>query len=232
MTQTSAAERAALAAFARGRRCLAEIGVFQGVGARLLTAAMDPGGIYFAVDPYPGGRLGVDFNWLIARREVARNPPRRVVWIRSRGADAPADPRLHGHRFDFVFIDGDHTYRGLRGDWTAWRPLIGEGGIVALHDTRGGRLSSAAEGLRVQPPARHARGAVRLPALSRRGDFAGRCFRGRRGGGYADDLAPHRRGADVNAYRAGAMPATTRLRARRYLPPIRARRYDSGRAAA
>lgn len=37
--------------------------------------------------------------------------------------------------FDFVFIDGDHTYNGVRADWLAYSPLVRPGGTVAFHDT-------------------------------------------------------------------------------------------------
>ena len=37
--------------------------------------------------------------------------------------------------FDFVFIDGDHTYDGVRADWLAYSPLVRSGGLVAFHDT-------------------------------------------------------------------------------------------------
>lgn len=33
-----------------------------------------------------------------------------------------------------VLIDGDHSYRGAKGDILAWLPNIKEGGIVAVHD--------------------------------------------------------------------------------------------------
>lgn len=36
---------------------------------------------------------------------------------------------------DFVFIDGDHTYQGVKTDWLAWSPLVRPGGLVAFHDT-------------------------------------------------------------------------------------------------
>lgn len=35
---------------------------------------------------------------------------------------------------DFVYIDGDHSYEGIRADLEAWFPLIREGGIIAGHD--------------------------------------------------------------------------------------------------
>lgn len=36
---------------------------------------------------------------------------------------------------DFIFIDGDHSFAGLEGDWNGWSPLVAPGGIVALHDS-------------------------------------------------------------------------------------------------
>lgn len=37
--------------------------------------------------------------------------------------------------FDFAFIDGDHTYEGIRSDWLGYSPLVRPGGLVAFHDT-------------------------------------------------------------------------------------------------
>lgn len=35
---------------------------------------------------------------------------------------------------DLVFIDGDHSYRGAKGDILAWLPNIKPGGVIAVHD--------------------------------------------------------------------------------------------------
>lgn len=37
-------------------------------------------------------------------------------------------------KIDFVFIDGDHTYEGVRRDYEMYSPLVKKGGIVAFHD--------------------------------------------------------------------------------------------------
>ena len=37
--------------------------------------------------------------------------------------------------FDFAFIDGDHSYEGVRADWLTYSPLVRSGGLVAFHDT-------------------------------------------------------------------------------------------------
>lgn len=35
---------------------------------------------------------------------------------------------------DFLFIDGDHTYDGVKRDFELYLPLVAKGGMVALHD--------------------------------------------------------------------------------------------------
>lgn len=35
---------------------------------------------------------------------------------------------------DFVFIDGDHSYEGVKADIEAWRPKVRSGGMIAGHD--------------------------------------------------------------------------------------------------
>lgn len=41
---------------------------------------------------------------------------------------------LHGHELDFLFIDGDHSYEGVREDFMMYSPLVREGGLIAFHD--------------------------------------------------------------------------------------------------
>lgn len=135
-TQTSEAERDCLARHASDRRRLIEIGVWHGVTTSRLRRVMASDGLLVGVDPYPKGRLGFNAQRIIARREVARVGRGSVRWERKTGVEAA---RELGNSaivpVDFVFIDGDHTFDGLRGDWEAWSGLVAEGGIVALHDS-------------------------------------------------------------------------------------------------
>jgi len=36
---------------------------------------------------------------------------------------------------DFLFIDGDHSYNGIKADYEDYSPLVRPGGLVACHDT-------------------------------------------------------------------------------------------------
>ena len=135
-TQTSEAERDCLARHAKGRRRLVEVGVWHGVTTCRLRRVMAPDGVLLGVDPFPKGRLGFSAQRRIARREVARVPNGEVRWERKAGVEAAREWAARGGApVDFVFIDGDHSFEGLRGDWEAWSGLVAEGGVVALHDS-------------------------------------------------------------------------------------------------
>jgi predicted O-methyltransferase YrrM len=134
--QTTEAERDCLARHVAGKKRVVEIGVWHGVTTCRLRAAMAPNGVLFGIDPYPVGRLGFSAPRLIAHTEVARVPNGSIQWIRKKGIDAAYDyATLYGDLVDFVFIDGDHSYEGLQGDWEAWSPLVTPSGCVALHDS-------------------------------------------------------------------------------------------------
>ena len=42
--------------------------------------------------------------------------------------------RLAGNFLDFLFIDGDHTYAGVKADFEMYAPLVRSGGLIAFHD--------------------------------------------------------------------------------------------------
>ncbi len=39
-----------------------------------------------------------------------------------------------GESYDFIFIDGDHSYEGVAADFINYRPLLSPGGCIAFHD--------------------------------------------------------------------------------------------------
>lgn len=41
---------------------------------------------------------------------------------------------LKGRKLDFLFIDGDHTYEGVKRDFELYKRLVRRGGIIAFHD--------------------------------------------------------------------------------------------------
>ncbi len=140
LTQTTHAERQILRDAANGKKRLAEIGVFHGVNSRAFREVMAPDAVLIAIDPYYRFFFGIrGSGWArrIAHREVDKVARGKVIWIEETGANAVRRPEIAGLLpIDFIFIDGDHSYEGLKADWASWSPNVVPGGIVALHDSR------------------------------------------------------------------------------------------------
>ena len=116
---------------------LVEIGVWHGVTTSVLWRAMAPDGVLWAIDPFPRGRFGFSYQRRIARSEAARVTNGTVRWVRTTGELAAQIYRSEGAPpTGLVFIDGDHSYEALAGDWSAWSSLVAKGGVVCLHDSR------------------------------------------------------------------------------------------------
>lgn len=52
---------------------------------------------------------------------------------------------LRDRPVDFLFLDGDHSYAGVKSDWEMYRPLVRPGGLVAVHDIARGRSEAVGE---------------------------------------------------------------------------------------
>ena len=70
----------------------------------------------------------------------------RSTFIRDFSQNVARDPAhalLRSTPLDFLFIDGDHTYDAVLGDYTDWSPLLKVGGLLAIHDSRMSRKGGA-----------------------------------------------------------------------------------------
>jgi hypothetical protein len=138
-SQTSESERLCLTKWAKGKKRIAEIGVFEGVNTRNFRSVMDESGTIIAIDPYFRSFFGLlGFGWIrrIAHNEVRKADRGSVIWVEDLGANAWRNTKVNPYLpLDFLFIDGDHSYDGVKGDWDAWSPHVGLGGVVALHDS-------------------------------------------------------------------------------------------------
>lgn len=87
----------------------------------------------------PGGRFGGGYPaWKKRLYRSFVGPEQTLHLVR---ADSHRDETLQlidglldGRGLDFLFIDGDHTYEGVKEDFTMYSPLVSDGGLIALHD--------------------------------------------------------------------------------------------------
>jgi predicted O-methyltransferase YrrM len=59
----------------------------------------------------------------------------RIIEHRQWSYDAIEQVRRQVKYIDFLFIDGDHNYDGVKKDWELYSPLLRSGSIVVFHDT-------------------------------------------------------------------------------------------------
>ncbi len=62
----------------------------------------------------------------------------RIEALRANSHDVATLELVHtalaGRRLDLLFIDGDHTFDGVKQDYETFGPLVREGGLIAFHD--------------------------------------------------------------------------------------------------
>ena len=115
-----------------------EIGTRNGGTFFVLCRMADPGAIAISLD-LPGGRFGggyTIFQIPVLRR--MKMPRQRLHLLRDDSHKIETQTRirqaLQGVPLDLLFIDGDHTYEGVKRDFEMYSPMVRPGGIVAFHD--------------------------------------------------------------------------------------------------
>jgi predicted O-methyltransferase YrrM len=125
---------------AKPRRVL-EIGTCKGGSLYLWTRLAQPDATIVSVD-LPGGKFGGGYSRL--RTPIYRRFARaqqRLHLLRANSHLTGTLERVRqlfgGAEIDFLFIDGDHTYEGVKEDWEMYSPLVRKGGIIVFHDVAG-----------------------------------------------------------------------------------------------
>ena len=131
----------------------AEIGIWNGnTSFRLLRAR--PLLTLFMIDPWEVPQKGssycksgddnalkpaqaheTSYRKTLQRVEFAGN---RAVIMRTYSHKAAK--KVEDHSLDFVFIDGNHSYEGVKSDIKLWLPKIKKGGFISGHDLNHPRL--------------------------------------------------------------------------------------------
>jgi len=126
---TNEQELACIESHAKGRKNAVEIGTALGVSALRIARQLDPAGRLCCIDPFEENNPVAK----ICMRELRRSGIMdRVVYIRGfSGQVAQQIPKA----CDFMFVDGDHSYDGLKTDWQIVLNCLAVGGVVCFHDT-------------------------------------------------------------------------------------------------
>ena len=119
-------------------KVIVELGTAKGGTLFVLAQMASPDAILISID-LPGGIGGSGYPmWktAILRSFATRNQSIHLLRADSHKPDTVRQCReILGDRLvDFLFIDADHSYAGVRRDYELYTPLIRPGGIVCMHD--------------------------------------------------------------------------------------------------
>jgi cephalosporin hydroxylase len=119
-------------------RTLVEIGTANGGTLFLLTRVSSSCAVIVSVD-LPSGKFGGGY--LPSLVQVYRSfatAKQNVVPMRADSHDpvtlTNVKRLLDEDPIDFLMIDGDHSYEGVRSDFELYSPMVRRGGIIAFHD--------------------------------------------------------------------------------------------------
>jgi predicted O-methyltransferase YrrM len=104
-----------------GAKAVLEIGVFEGETSIKMIEALPQGGYYAGIDindhrKHNLERSGVAVDFILGESiKVIKGMPRE--------------------HFDFIFVDGDHSWANILPEFKEIERVIAKGGIIAYHDT-------------------------------------------------------------------------------------------------
>lgn len=120
-------------------KTVVEIGTMNGGTLWAWTQVFDEAEKFISID-LPGGNFGGEFGGYTEREAkfFQRFSEEEIICIRDdshkkRTLDK-LEEKLAGDKIDFLFIDGDHTYEGVKQDWEMYRDLVAKDGIIGFHD--------------------------------------------------------------------------------------------------
>lgn len=119
-------------------RVLLEIGTALGGTLYLFSKAASEDALIMSVD-LPGGSFGGGYPfWKIPVYKYFGSRDQQVRLIRKDSHRLETVDKvkgiLKGRMLDFLFIDGDHTYPGIKQDFELYSGLVRRDGIIAFHD--------------------------------------------------------------------------------------------------
>ena len=119
-------------------RSILEIGTAQGGTLFLFTRIAAADAQLVSLD-LPEGPYGGGYPlWKIPLFEEFPLPSQRLELIRDNSHDPAVRLKvaaLVGNQgLDFLFIDGDHSYDGVKQDFEMYGPLVNSAGVIAFHD--------------------------------------------------------------------------------------------------
>jgi predicted O-methyltransferase YrrM len=130
-------ERYQLYRLARGKKSILEIGSYLGASATCFAAAQKNQGFgkTYCIDTWNNDAMteGKMDTYTAFKKNVSPFAD-HVVPVRGFSTDVVGDVSKYTPTIDLLFIDGDHSYEGVKADWDTYKSFLRENSVVVFHD--------------------------------------------------------------------------------------------------
>ncbi len=119
-------------------KIILEIGTAKGGTLFLFSRIAVKDALIISID-LPGGRYGGGYpEWKVPLYQSFALPKQKIHLIRDNSHKKSTLKKvkmiLNGNKLDYLFIDGDHTYDGVKKDFELYSPLVKEDALIVFHD--------------------------------------------------------------------------------------------------
>jgi predicted O-methyltransferase YrrM len=137
-THLTAKEKYRLYQLAINKKYVLEIGSYTGASTCCFAAAMknSGGGKVFCIDTWNNDSMseGHRDTWKEFQSNT-ENYKDYLMPIRGFSTSVVDEVSAHIKSLDLLFIDGDHSYEGVKSDWKAYKHFLRSGSTVVFHDS-------------------------------------------------------------------------------------------------
>ncbi len=117
-----------------------EVGTLRGGTLLLFCTVADSDASIISID-FPGKKIGEAYAYPPWKTRLYKSFAGGSQSVHPVIADShdhrtfgKVEELLGGNELDFLFIDGDHSYNGVKKDFKMYSPLVRKGGLIAFHD--------------------------------------------------------------------------------------------------
>jgi len=119
-------------------KTILEIGTLNGGTLFLFSRIANKDALLISIDLPKVKFSNFQFDWRVPLIKRFSLPHQKLKLIRANSHKTSTlyqvKKLLDGKKLDFLFIDADHSYEGVKKDFEMYSPLVKTGGIIAFHD--------------------------------------------------------------------------------------------------
>jgi predicted O-methyltransferase YrrM len=118
-------------------KVIVEIGTSRGGTLYLFSRLIQSGGLVISIDK-PGESGSVRPVMRAVYRTFGKKSGAQVITLdrdsHASSTHTEIEQLLAGRQIDLLFIDGDHSYEGVKADFHSYRRWVAPDGVIAMHD--------------------------------------------------------------------------------------------------